>query len=83
MASMTIEIKGEEALKALEDLEQRNLIRIVKEPDLNRYAFPGEPIKDEDFRNWIEYAENTPVLSLNEAKQRWADQKKALQKLIR
>lgn len=82
MASITIELKGEDALKALEDLEEKDLIRIVKEPDLNLYVLPGEPMSDEDFINWIEFAENTPSLSLNEAKQRWADQKKTLQKLI-
>lgn len=81
MASITIELKGEDALKALEDLEQRDLIRIVKESDQNLYVLPGEPMSNEDFINWIEFAENTPALSLNEAKQRWADQKKALQKI--
>ncbi len=82
MVSITIELKGEDALKALEDLEEKDLIRIVKEPDQNLYTLPGEPMSDEDFRNWIEFAENTPSLTLNEAKQRWADQKKKLQKLI-
>ena len=82
MVSITIELKGEDALKALEDLEEKDLIRIVKEPDRNLYTLPGEPMSDEDFRNWIEFAENTPSLTLNEAKQRWADQKKKLQKLI-
>ena len=83
MASITIELKAEEALKALEELEQKDLIRIVREPDFNLYGLPGEPISDEDFRNWIEFAESTPTLSLNEARLRWADQKKKLQNRIR
>ncbi len=83
MTSITIELKGEDALKALEDLEEKDLIRIVKEPDRNLYTLPGEPMSDEDFRNWIEFAENTPSLTLNEAKKRWADKKQKLQKRIR
>jgi hypothetical protein len=31
----------------------------------------------------VAYTENAPTLSLTEAKQRWADQKTKLQKLIR
>jgi len=53
--------------------EQKDLIRIVKEPDFNLYALSGKPISDDDFKNWIEFAENMPALSLNEAKLRWAD----------
>ena len=64
-------------------LEHKQLIRIVKEPDLNSYALPGEPINEEDFKKWVEYAEDSPTVSFTEAKQRWAAQKKKLQKLIR
>lgn len=60
-----------------------DLIRIVNEPDLNSYSLSGEPISDTDFRNWVEYAGNSPTISLTEAKQRWSDQKKKLQKIIR
>ena len=61
-------------------MEQKKLIRIVKEPEINSYSLPGESISDEDFRRWVEFAENSPTVSLTEAKQRWADQKKKLQK---
>ncbi len=83
MQTLTIELTGNNALKALQDLEQKDLIRILKEPEINSYSLPGEPISDEDFRKWVKYAENSPTLSLNEAKQRWANQKKKLQKPIR
>jgi hypothetical protein len=83
MQTLTIELTNNNSLKALQDLEHKNLIRIVKEPDLNSYSLPGEPINVEDFRKWVEYAENSPTVSLPEAKQRWAEQKKKLQKLIR
>jgi hypothetical protein len=83
MQTLMIELTGKDSLKALHNLEKRDLIRIVNEPNLNSYSLPGEPISDEDFRNWIEYAENAPTVNLNEAKQRWSDQKRKLQKVIR
>jgi len=82
MQTLIIELTDNNSLKALQDLENKNLIRIVKEPDLNSYSLPGEPISVEDFRKWVEYAQNSPTVSLTEAKQRWAEQKKKLQKLI-
>jgi predicted ATP-grasp superfamily ATP-dependent carboligase len=83
MHRITIELTGKNSLKALQDLEHNHLIRILQEPDLNSYSLSGEPISNEDFRKWVEYAENSPTVSLNEAKQRWTQQKKSLQKLIR
>ncbi len=83
MQTITIELTGNNSLKALKDLEHKHLIRILNEPDLSSYSLPGEPISIEDFRKWVEYAENSPTVSLNEAKKRWAEQKNTLQKLIR
>jgi hypothetical protein len=81
MQRLTIELTGNKALRALKDLEHEQLIRIVREPDLNSYTFPGKPISNEDFRRWIEFAEESPTVTLVEAKQRWTEQKKKLQKL--
>jgi hypothetical protein len=83
MQTLRIELIGNNSLKALQDLEHEHLIRIVQEPDLNSYSLPGEPISDEDFRKWVEYAENSPTVTLTQAKQKWAEQKKKLQKLVR
>lgn len=83
MQTLTIELTGNNFLKALQDLEHKHLIRIVNEPDSNSYSLSGEPISIEDFRKWVEYAENSPTVSLTEAKQRWSEQKKKFQKLIR
>jgi hypothetical protein len=83
MQTITIELTGNASLKALKDLEHKNLIRILKEPDINSYSLPGKPISKEDFKSWIEYAESTPTVSLTEVKLRWAEQKKKLRKLIR
>lgn len=83
MQTLTIELTGNNSLKALKDLEHKHLIRILKEPDLNSYSLSGEPISNEDFRRWVDYAENSQTVTLTEAKLRWAEQKKKLQKLIR
>jgi len=83
MQTVTIELTDKNSLKALRDLEHKHLIRIVNEPDLNSYALPGEAISEESFRKWIEYTEDSPTVSKTEAKQRWATQKKKLQKHIR
>lgn len=83
MQTLTIELTGNNSLQALQDLEHKHLIRIVKEPDLNSYSLAGNLISVEDFRKWVEYAENSPTVSLTEAKQRWSEQKMKLQKLIR
>jgi len=83
MQTVTIELTDNNSLKALQDLEHKNLIRIIKEPDLNSYALHGEPISKEDFKKWVEYAEDSPTVSIIEAKHRWATQKKKLQRRIR
>ncbi len=38
-----------------------------KSPDLE-----GEPLTIEEFQDWIAKAENSPTISLEEAKERWA-----------
>ena len=83
MQTLTIELTGKDSLKALQNLEQKELIRIVREPDPNLYFLSGEPMTDEDFKNWIEYAENSPTISLTEAKQLCETQKMKIQKSIR
>ena len=82
MQTLTIELTGNNSLDALQELEHKNLIRIIKKPDLSSYSLPGDPISEEDFQKWVEYAENSPTISLKDAKQRWSGQKKKLQKLI-
>jgi hypothetical protein len=83
MQTLTIELTGNNSLKALKELEHKRLIRIVNLPDLNSYALPGEGITEDDFKKWVEYTEDSPTVTVAEAKQRWATQKKKLQKLIR
>ena len=82
MLTLRVELINTDSLKALEELESQQIIRIVNEPDANSYALPGNPVSDEDFRKWIEQAENSPSISLTEAKRQWAKQKKKLENLI-
>jgi hypothetical protein len=70
MQTLTIELTGINSLKAIKDLEHKNLIRIVKDKDFSSYAFPGDPISEDDFKKWIEYAENSPTVSITEAKEK-------------
>jgi hypothetical protein len=83
MNKVIIELTGNSSLKALQDLEHKKLIRILSNPKKTSYALAGESISEEDFKNWVEYAETSPTLSLNEAKQQWSAQKKKLQDHIR
>lgn len=80
MHTLKIELTGKNSLKVLQELEHKNLIRIVNEPDLNYYSLPGDPLSHEDFNNWVRNAENTPTLGLTEVKNRWAKQKEKLSK---
>lgn len=80
--TLTIELLSSNALKSLKDLEHQHLIRIVEKPELTSYALTGEPMSVEEFKNWVEYAEDSPKESLSEAKQRWAAQKEKLGNLI-
>jgi sugar/nucleoside kinase (ribokinase family) len=81
MRTILIELKDSKAFEELHNLEEKDLIRIVND-DFSGYSLPGKPLSEEDFRAWAEYAQNTPTISLNEAKQQWEVQKKKLQKLI-
>jgi len=80
MHTLKIELTGKNSLKVLQELEHKNLIRIVNEPDLNYYSLPGDPLSHEEFYKWVKAAENTSMVSLIEAKQKWANQKKSLKK---
>jgi len=81
MQTIIIELTGNTSLKYLQDLERKNLIKIVNN-NYNSYALAGENLSAEDFKEWIEYAEQQPSVNLIDAKEIWATQKKKLQKII-
>jgi hypothetical protein len=74
-------LKNNLAFEELHNLEEKNLIRIINE-DFSSYALPGKPINNDEFKAWVDYAEDTPTISLNEAKQQWEIRKKKLQHII-
>ena len=78
MQLLTIELTGNSSLEALEELENKHLIRIIHEPDYISYTLAGKNLNEEDFQKWVSYAEDSETVSLAEAKQRWEIQKKKL-----
>lgn len=82
MQTIRIEITGKESLEELRKLEENKLIRILNEPDVYSYSLPGEAISENDFKNWIEYAEESPTTDLYQAKKRWKNQKTKLKKKL-
>jgi hypothetical protein len=84
MHTLLVELTDNKAFEELHNLESKHLIRIVNENKLGlSYALPGEPVSVDDFRKWIAYAEKTPTVSLNQAKQQWQVQKEKLLQLTK
>lgn len=82
MQTMLIELRNDKAFEELQNLEEKDYIRIVTE-DFSSFSLPGKPINSDEFKAWVDYAEHTPTMGLNEAKQQWEARKKKLQSLIR
>jgi hypothetical protein len=83
MQTFIVEIKNDNALKILQDLQEKHFIEIHSKPDLSSLVFPGKPLTVEEFRNMTDKAENSGSMSLKEAKNKWANQKKQLLKLTK
>ena len=50
MQKLIIELTGDDSLEALQELESKKLIRIIKEPDFMSFALPGEAFNENDFK---------------------------------
>ena len=83
MQTLTVEITHSNAIKILQDLQEKHLIRITGKPDLNSPSIPGEALSLKAFKDWIKDAENTSTVSLKDAKSTWANKRKQLQSLAR
>lgn len=84
MRTILVELRDKKAFEELHNLEARQLIRIITEKGpASSYAIPGDPVSVEDFRKWVTHAENTPTVSITQAKKQWQARKKKLRKLIR
>ncbi|CAN5818861.1 hypothetical protein BH10BAC2_BH10BAC2_26970 [soil metagenome] len=83
MQTLTVEIKNDNALKVLQDLQEKHFISIIAQPDLKSHVFPGEAMTTAEFKQLIEDAENSGSMSLKEAKTQWSKRKKELLKLVK
>ena len=80
MQTVTVEITNKEALKVLHDLQEKRLIKIRATNEINPLAIPGEPLTDEEFKNFILNREHGAELNFDEAKTKWAKKKKQVLK---
>ena len=48
-----LEIKSDDALKVLQDLQEKHFINILSNPDLDSYVFPGESMSAEEFKTLL------------------------------
>lgn len=83
MRTLTLQVTSESALKAIYSLEQKHLIKIVDEADLNTPSIPGAPLSLKAFKNWIANAESMSSVSLQDAKIKWSARRKQLQQLLK
>jgi len=80
MQTLTIQITDNNALKAIHALEDKHFIRIVEHNEFDSPALPGASLTVTAFKNWINNAETAPTLDLKDAKAKWAQKRKQLQK---
>lgn len=83
MKTLTVEVMNENALRLMQDLELNNLIRIIKKPEVDYFSLSGDSISIRDFKKWIKDAENADFVSLSDAKNKWEQKKKQIEKLIK
>jgi len=78
---MTVEVSDRGTLKLLHSLNEKKLIRIVDEAQLNSPSLPGSPLSLNAFKNWVSNAEAGKAISLKKAEQKWGVQKRKLENL--
>jgi len=83
MTRIIIELTRDDSLEEIQKLEKKNKIRIINKLNFNSSSLPGKPLNEQEFNEWITMAEESPELSINEAKTEWKNQKEAIKKNIR
>jgi hypothetical protein len=81
MQTLTVEIKNDDALKVLQDLQKKHFINILSTPDLDSHVFPGEPMSEEEFEDFVLKREKGDFIPLKQVKESWAKKKMKLQSL--
>jgi len=83
MQTITLQVTDKNALKTIQNLEDKHFIRIIDRLEVDSLALPGPPVNVAEFKNWIQEAEAGPTISFEHVKQQWASRKKLLQKHIK
>lgn len=83
MHTITVQINNDNALKTLRSLQDKHMISIIEDTEIDSPALPGAALSVSAFKNWIQAAEASPTVSLTDAKERWANKRKQLQKLTK
>lgn len=83
MQTLTIQITNNSGLKALHALEQKKIIKIMDDSEMESPAIPGDKLSLKAFKNWIAKSEEAPTVSLKEAKSQWSEKKRQLQRLTK
>ena len=66
-------------MEILRNFKSKPFINVIESSSFDTPALPGKPISLTEFRNWINNAEQTPMVSLGQAKGKWAIERKYLQ----
>ena len=76
MHTITLEITNDNALKTIKDLESKHYVNIIDdfEFDPTSPALPGNALTADEFKGWVNAAEQSPAISFKEAKEKWAKQ---------
>lgn len=83
MQTLTVRITHANAIKALQDLEEKRFIKIIDELVLDSPALPGKELNLQEFKNWIAGAEASDTISLLTAKSLWLSKRKQLKQLVK
>lgn len=83
METITLEVKNKEALKKLHSLEEKKLITIIRTVNIDTPALPGEPMSLSAFKKWIHTAEQSEIVTLEDALGKWQKKKNILKKNIK
>ena len=75
MQTLTVEITNNDALKVLQSLQEKRLIKIFTRPKVDSIVFTGKALSAEEFKEMIDIAEQCETISLKEAKVSWERKK--------
>jgi hypothetical protein len=83
MHTLTLQITSESAMKTIHSLEQKHLVKIVDDADMDSPSLPGAALSLKAFKSWIADAESMSSVSLKDAKTKWSGKRKQLQQLLK